>query len=792
MGTAHVVTVIPTTSMPQEDRLPAVEVRDGVEPTHHTESNDEDGDEAPTQPNTNVGIHDVASQATDGNNPSGDSNSKTIRIQEKEEKIISTTSDKPKKKQQKSTANNIVLSSQRQPPPVKNTFNNNKEQYSHTYSNESFESDNLSDGEYDPYRDHNQGAHIYLDDNESVSVLTKEYMRDPNIMDVLSLEAVMEAVNKGIVMREDDEMIANKKYHSRLQNGDIKEDDDNSVDRILFSLWSALNCCGQNSDVTFSDNNRHLDRCHRGSGNRGFQNEINDRRYFDNHRRNKRNVGGGGSVERGADREREPDRSKPDSNLNGEGKSVSWADDTVDNILLPVSARGVGEDEKQFAKQEYNLSRSISSDGKGSKSSVRSAVKSSIENMKNMMTNFQCAALTGMNNGEVNASAIYEQHRNAMKAGNCVASTSAGNGDNAEWREMVNTINNEPHWRAMVNDRLNYQRPYSPASSAGGGLSPGSGLYVMMNGQPEQQLHMPPQVCGPLSDQGSIPGQQQPWEGNPSVWNLSSPRPVAVGFPSGHVNMDPSLTSTPMPGRILSGLNIDPNVLPPTGMTRIPSSHYPSLSTSPSPPMAMAGRIPSMGHHSVNTSSNVMNMSLSIDSDDNTMDKYAGMECDEDERRATASRANAYTHPPPTQQLVTQDSEIVIEDRYSGAPARAMGVQYGDSRGGNATLKTAYDSGTNDAQRRQQDVSNRGNNGLFQSPFHNNRVAAVYGNHGSSVSQMDLIPYPAANGMQTANEMIYAQTMLQQQPAAVYVHNHAQPQHPMSQLPHSPRRTFMA
>eukprot|EP00804_Cyclotella_cryptica_P018184 CCRYP_005943-RB/>CCRYP_005943-RB protein AED:0.03 eAED:0.03 QI:454/1/1/1/0.5/0.33/3/515/1013 len=795
-GAPHLVTVIPMTATPEEDRHPAVEVRDGVEPAHHSHCNDEDLDESPNQPDVTNGIHDVASQIIDGNNSSGDSNSKTNRIQKKEEKLAPTTSDKPQKQRHKTTSSNIVSSSQRQPPPVKTSYNNN-EQFSQTYSNESSDSDNYSYSEYDSYPHHNQGGHIYLDDNESVSVLTKEYMRDPNIMDVLSLEAVMEAVNKGIVMREDDEIIGSRKHHSRLKNGNLKDDDDNSVDRFLFSLWNALDCCGQNSEVAFSDKNPHSDRCRRGSGgsaNGGFRNEImldDDGQYFDHQRGSTRNVGGSGSVERGADRDREPDRTRPESNLNGGGKSVSWADDAVDNILLQVPAKGNVEDEKHSAKQEFNLSRSNSSDGKGSKSSVRSAVKSSLKNMKNIMSNIQCAALTSMNNGEVDATSIYEQHRSALKAGNGIASNATTNGDDANWREMVNTMSTDPNWRAMVNDRLNYQGPNSPASSTGRGRAPGAGLYGMMNSQPQPQLHLHPQVGGPQTNQGSIPGQQQPWDGNHPTWKVSSPHPVAGGLPSGHVNMDPHLSPMPMPGRIPTALNIDTNVPPSLAMARIPSSHYSSLNTSPLQPMPLTGKIPSMGHHSVNASSNMMNLSLSIDSDDDAMDKYAGMEGEEDARRATASRSNTY-RPPHTQQLVTQDSEIAMEDRYSGAPSRVMEFEYRDSMGNNVTQMEVHDPRTNTAQRRLQDANIYSNHSTFQPPFHNNGTAA-YGNYGPSLSHKDLIPLPMANGAPTGNEMIYAQTTAQQQPAAVYGRIHPQQQQPMTQLlPQSPRRTFMA
>lgn len=537
-----------------------------------------------------------------------------------------------------------------------------------TYSQGSSDSDSWN--EYDGY--HTQGNHIYLHDNESVSVLTKEF-RDPNIMDVLSLDAVMEVVNKGILAREDGDVTETRRH------GDGKGEDETSMDRIMNSLWNALDCCGDSGENFVSDRRCYVDRCHRGSsGGYGCKVGFNDdRQYFGHRQKNKRN--GAGTINM--------KRIEEEGNaINREvgGKSVSWADDTVDNIVLDGSFKedDIDEDNKPSTKQHFNRSRSNSSDGKGSKaSSVRSAVKSSLKNVKNM---FQCATTKQ----PVDADTVYEQYRNALVAGT--------NQDSPNWRDMVNDSNNDPNWRAAVNDRLNYQGPNSPVSSNGGGWTP-------VGGTPSPQH------------------QQQ--------YNMS-PTPMTVGMP--------------------------PN-------------------NSPPPAMAMNGRVPSMGNRSV--VSNMMNMSLSVDSED-IGDKY-GMKEEEDALRPMASNfgnygatnnasmhygSNSQYSQYPSQQLRNQESVMGENECYNDG-YRAVA--------GNNTMQMnpSYDPRMNQAR---QDYSYGSSNNMPpQQQYHNEMAQQPHEHFGASMPQQNMNHPPMTNGMMQG-----------------YDHQH---QHPMPpQPPSSPQRTFMA
>jgi hypothetical protein len=369
--------------------------------------------------------------------------------------------------------------------------------------------------------------------------------------------------------------------------------------------------------------------------------------------------------------------------------------------------------------------------------------------MKNIMTNMQCAALAGSKEAQVDATSIYEQHRNAMLAENHITTDSSGaKEDTTNWRDRINDEN----WRADVNDRLNYQGPNSPASS-GGGLSPGGNMYGMMNVQPPPpHLQQPPHVA-PHNPQVMNHGvaQQQQWQQNSPVWNNIPTQQSMV--PPYNEYMDPNA---------LNGL---------------PPNHLPE-NASPPPPMAMTARIPSLGQQSVrttNTAANMLSMSLSTDSDDNGADKYAGVGVeDEDGSRAMkacyGNKSMQYGNSGPyashQHHLMTQESEIGVKCRYnSGTHGRTGG-------GNNARQMNQYYDPMNNVQGRQD-----GN--MHKQSYHNEGITqATYGNYGSNMPQQNA-------------GMMYGQIMHQQQPPAAYGNHLPHDQHPMSQLPPQ-RRTFIA
>jgi hypothetical protein len=651
----------------------------------------------------------VKSQSQDNVNASSDSttNNNSLQLPKKEVRAF-----KPKK--QRETKYSTSRDDRRQGlPPLSTPYNTNERTSSHTYSQGSSDSDSWNEFE-------DRDSHIYLQDNESVSVLTKDYMRDPNIIDVLSLDAVMEVVNKGIISSDDD-----AKHNSRL-GGNIKDGDENSVDGLMNCLLNALDCCGDNSFVT--ERQCYVDRCHRRSNGR-FSSKIvlnDDGQNFVRQRKNRRNEVGDNDMDR------IEGRGIP-GNTNNDvgGKSVSWADDAVDNIVLDgsfIKERSLREqdldkeeEEKLSNKQQFIRSRSNSSDGKGS-ASVRSAIKNSFsfQNMKNIVANMQCAA--GMKQAPVDGDIVYEQHRHAVVAGKILANDINPTIQNdTNWRDMVNETDAKENWRAAVNDRLNYQGPNSPASSNGGNLSPVQGMYGVMNGElSHPHLH--------------------PWEQNSSMWAQN------------HANMDPHV----------------PSVMP---MTRMPSGHQ-SVNTAPPPPMSITGRVPSMGNRSV--VSNMMNMSLSIDSDD-IGDKY-GMQCEEEAQMPVARNYGNYDGAAsngilqhgnnsqyPSQQLMTQDSIMERNGRYTDG---MTGAVYGNTASNNAMQAyPSHDTRINNGRGRQ-DVYAYGNANMPQQPFHNGM--------GHNLTQQ---PHMTSGMMQ------HGQPMMQE-------YDYQQQQLPMSQVP--PRRTFMA
>lgn len=629
----------------------SVELRDDVESARPG------SDETNQEPNQSSTSKDLTerSQTQEEANASSESTSNNTGIAhpKKTERVPSPT----KAKQHRTAPRGV-----RQPTPHINTgYNAREPKLSQTYSSDS---DNYSWNEYD-----SQGNHIYLRDNESVSVLTKEY-RDPNIMDVLSLEAVADVVSKGIMSREDGEK-ESRRLHSRL-NGNM---DENSLDGLINCLWNALDCCGDGSLV--SERQCYADRCHGIRGGRfGSKIDLNeDGQYFDRHQKSNRKVGGAG-MERISERDIAEDR------LNNEmgGKSVSWADDTVDNIVLDEflndSLIDKDDGEQPSSKQHYNRSRTHSSDGKESKASVRSVVKSSLKNVKNMV---QCAT---SGKQSIDADTVYEQHRKSMMNDNGLTHDNTPNLDNPNWREMVNSSGNGQNWRAAVNDSLNYQGPDSPASTTGAGPYTVGDVY----GMPPSQQH-----C----DQ----------------WGNSPP---------------------PMTGGMMESLNV-PSQMP---VTRMLPTHQP-VNASPPPPTAMNGRIRSVGNRSV--VSNMMNMTFSIDSED-IGDKY-GMEGEEDIMRP-ASRSYNYNRTASiggvpygnnsqypqhhTQQLRNQDSVIGGNSHYND------GYRVAAAPSNTMQMNTMHDHAMYHGQGRQDHAYN---SATMPHQFQNGMVQLPPENYGSRVTQ---------------------------------------------------------
>lgn len=659
--TAPVAAMMPHTETTLPPVVPvttaSVELRDDVELVQPGT------DEAKQEPDQSSASEDKLiterSQTQDEVNASSESTANNTGIvqQKKEDRAPPST---------KSKKNRLVLRQTRQPSPRINAgYNTREPNLSQTYSQASSDSDNYSWNEYD-----NDPNHIYLRDNESVSVLTKEY-RDPNIMDVLSLEAVMDVVNKGIITRDGGEK-DNRRNRSRL-NGNMDEKDENSVDGLMNCLWNALDCCGENSLV--SERQCYADRCH-GIRGGGFGSKIvlnEDGHYFDRSR--KSNINGIGS----AGMQRIEEREFPENAVNNgvEGKSVSWADDTVDNIILDGSLNDSLLDkvdqETSPNKQHFNLSRSNSSDGTRPKFSVRSAVASSLNNVKNVI---KCA--TSSEKQPIDADTVYEQHRNAMMKGNGVTNDNNPNQDNPNWREMVNeNSNGGENWRATVNDRLNYQGPNSPASSIGAGFS-------TMGGMPPPHQH-----C----DQ----------------WGNASP---------------------PMPGAM--------NVTPHVPMARMPSGHQ-SVNASPPPPMAMNGRIPSIGNRSVVSS--MINASFSIESEDigdkygieGEEEAMRSMTRNYEIGNQTASiggpqyECNSQYPQYHTQQLRNQDSVIGGSHRYND------GYRVPAAPTDTTQMNTMHDHRMNHGQERQDFAYS---NAAMPRQYPNG-IAQPHENYGSQMHQQN-------------------------------------------------------
>ena len=626
------------------------------------------------------------------------------------EALTKKTQGSPAPYKPKKQRSAIKISSPR-PPPI-NTYNNADEPnlsqaYENTYSQGSSESDTYSWNEYDSYHHHTQGNHIYIRDNESVSVLTKEF-RDPNIMDVLSLDAVMEAVNKGIISRED-----GVELNSRL-NGGARNGDENSDDGLWNSLWSALDCCGDNSSV--AERSCYVNRCRPRRAVNG------DSQYFGRREKMRSGVSAADSLV-SLDRIQQ---NISDNRMNCEvsGKSVSWADDTVDNIVLDGSLND-GEvlnldkdiEERSPAKRHFNISRSTSSDGKNSKASVRSAVKSGLKNVQSAVTNFQ--RVTKMSK-PVDADTVYEQHRSAMMNAKGQPGENADKEETSDWRDRVNG-SSDPNWRAGVTDRLNYQGPNSPASSAGRNLSPMQ--YGMLNGIPQWEHNANMRGMPPLSQMGNT-------------------------LPSGHAH-----TAAAVPSMT---------------MTRMPSGHHPGAASSP--PMPLASRAPSMGNRSI--VSNMVNMSMSVDSDD-IGDKY-GMEAEEVAMRPVTDygivnsmhydRNTQY----PSQQLAAQGSVMGRNDRYSENNAIDMNLQ---------------DPRINNIQGGPEDYSRRMSN-VPPHAFQNVMGQPAYEDYGQVLPQQHMTYQPElTDGVIQHGQIVHSYNYQQQQ--------QQQPSSPGLVSP-PPQRTFMA
>ena len=582
------------------------EARDGAEQTQSEKKEQEAGSNQ--TPEADDKVLTEKSQIQDAKNSSeGTTNNHSDTSRKKAQ-------DSPVPVKTKKQRSAIKISSPR-PPPI-NTYNNADETnlsqaYQNTYSQGSSESETDSWNEYDSYHHHTRGNHIYIRDNESVSVLTKDY-RDPNIMDVLSLDAVMEAVNKGIITRED-----GAELNSRLKSG-ARNEDENTDDGMWSNLWNALDCCGDKDNSSLAERACYVSRC------RPRRVANGDGLHFDRREKKRNGVSAGDSLV-SLDRIQRDISDNPMTTEVG-GKSVSWADDTVDNIVLDGSLKDVDVlnldkniEESSSSKRLFNISRSNSSDGKNSKTSVRSAVKSGFKNMQSAVTNFQ--RVTKMNK-PVDANTVYEQHRSAMMNANGHTGENTVKTDTSNWRDMVN-VSSDPNWRAAVTDRLNRQGPSSPSSS-GGNLSPVQ--YSMMSCQPQ-------------------------WEHHANMQGMPPPSQLGNNLPS---------TDTTVPSATLA---------------RMPSGHPPGNTSLL--PLPIPGRAPSVGNCSLMP--NMVNMSMSMDSDD-IGDKY-GMNAEEvgirpnADYRITSSMQYNGNSQYPSQRVMSKNSIVERNDRYSENNVIDMNMQ---------------------------------------------------------------------------------------------------------------------
>ena len=73
-------------------------------------------------------------------------------------------------------------------------------------------------------------------------------------MDVHSLDAVMEVINEGIIIRENGEV--------RMESDNLKDQD--SWSGLMNSLWNTFNCCCDNSLI--AERQCYMDPSHCGKG----------------------------------------------------------------------------------------------------------------------------------------------------------------------------------------------------------------------------------------------------------------------------------------------------------------------------------------------------------------------------------------------------------------------------------------------------------------------------------------------------------------------------------------------
>ena len=267
-------------------------------------------------------------------------------------------------------------------------------QSSFDYSTNSWNNkrDNMSVAERGEVYDGCEIPSIYIRDrdNESVSVLTNHHPHDPNIMDILSLNHVMDAVNEAILGSPNGSFV-NKSRNKKMNgngtanallgnnNGNDKErsipsveDEDNDVNMFLLSLCRGpchdTFCAGDDATKVTMTADEMADDF------------IDDGQYFSNHvNKNRGNGDAGGGVGPNTNNTSTQQGPVTAEQLLGAGpslaasnsnsfknsncnKSVSWADEDVvggNDSLVNAMERGMEQGKvSSYSREDPNLDNS--------------------------------------------------------------------------------------------------------------------------------------------------------------------------------------------------------------------------------------------------------------------------------------------------------------------------------------------------------------------------------------------------------------------------------------------------
>lgn len=649
---------------------------------------------------------------------------------------------------------------------------------------------------------------IYIPDNDSqVSVLTNSRYDDPNIMDVLSLNNVMDAVNRGIVADDDLKLGGGngKRSGSGRKSNSFKDDDDaNSVDRFLWSLCrgpcqeDGFLCGGGGNDsvmeVTTADGTATtVNNAGMVMKTSGF---IDDGQYYSNHmnggKRSRKNKRGDGEIDLKA-------------------KSVSWADSlddgdvqrersstngTAEDSLEQATGRGmeqskVTDDNTPFSKaasasspkrtgsllrrngKQTNSNSPPEDDGtlntKGTeftKGTIKSQSQASHSTVVTDNSKFSSIKISRTNSkGSEKAGSVgskvksgFKNMMSSMQMPLCGLEGKCGTGIDAntvykQHRNVMNAeggdggVDDNSNWRAMVNDSMDHH-----ARSAAAAASSLQGISVMtpvLGGSNVNAVGGPTLPYSPLSPQGSYPNGQ--WTG------ASSPK-------------------------------------------------------------SMTGWDSSMGQRSFVIPPSCD--SMSVESDDG--DKYAGMKVEEETMEAASSpvggmsfnnnNGTSFTAQLLAQTSVDSDLDGMMRDKYSGdvvSPRTLRGSYF--TEGG-----AAY--GVQPQQQQHNGLMPGAYGGVQQQ---NMQMRGTYDAHGNIINAPPTTAYGGSYGMQQQNKAYetspmhntsrqnnnnmhppqtqamasnmsyYQQPMMQQQASPQPADHHYSPQAQV-QNQQSPRRTFAA